>query len=323
MNTNGADFSAMRLMARVLTLYYEEGRLQSKIAADLGLSSAKVNRLIKQGREMGMVEISINSPFQRLFDLERALTQKWDLKNCLVVPTVTGNAQTTLNQVGKGAGRLLVEAIRDGDTIAISGGKALRAVIENMPAVQAIDVNVVPLTGGVQGHHFTDVNHVATTLAELLGGRATLIHAPLFSESPEERDLLMSVKSVQNVMQLAREADVALAGVGSVLGPNATYCQVHPMTDDALTKLVEKGVRGEFLGHLIEYDGKLSECELNSMLVGVPPTDAAKIPIRIGVASGREKADPIIAALNGRYINALVVDEEAAEAVLTSELDVV
>ena len=91
----------MRLMARVLTLYYEDDRLQSQIATELGLSSAKVNRLIKQGRELGMVEISVNSPFQRLFDLERELTQKWDLKNCFVVPTVTGNAQTTLNQVGK------------------------------------------------------------------------------------------------------------------------------------------------------------------------------------------------------------------------------
>jgi DNA-binding transcriptional regulator LsrR (DeoR family) len=323
MNTSGADFESMRLMARVLTLYYEEGRRQSQVAAELGLSSAKVNRLIKQGRELGMVKISINSPFQGLFDLERKLAQKWDLKNCRVVPAVTGNAQTTLNQVGKAAGMVLVDTIRDGDTIGISGGRALRAVIENMPAVKPIDVNVVPLTGGVQGHHYTDVNHAATTLADLLGGRATLIHAPLFSESPQERELLMSVKSVQGVMQLAREADVVLAGIGSVLGPNATYSQVHPMSDAALTKLVEQGVSGEFLGHLIERDGKLSECELNSMLVGVPPTDAAKIPIRIGVASGREKAEPIMAALNGRYINVLVVDEEAAEAVLTSELEVI
>ncbi|MHA1555177.1 MAG: sugar-binding transcriptional regulator [Alphaproteobacteria bacterium] len=323
MTTSGADFESLRLMARVLTLHYEEGRLQSQIATELGLSSAKVNRLIKQGRELGMVEITVNSPFQRLFDLERKLTQKWNLKTCLVVPTVTGNAETTLNQVGKAAGRVLAETIRDGDTIGISGGKALRAVIENMPGGKAIDVNVVPLTGGVQGHHFTDVNHVATTLANLLGGRATLIHAPLFSESPEERELLMSVKSVQSVMQLARNADVMLAGIGSVLGPNATYRQVHPMSDAALTKLVEEGVRGELLGHLIEGDGKLSECELNSMLVGVPPTDAAKIPIRIGVASGPEKADPIRAALNGQYINALVVDEEAAEAVLTAELETV
>lgn len=323
MNRSGADLESMQLMARVLTLYYEEDRLQSQIATELGLSSAKVNRLIKQGRELGMVEISVNSPFQRLFDLERELTQKWGLKNCFVVPAVTGNAQTTLNQVGKGAGRVLVETVRDGDTIGISGGKALRAVIENMPGAKAIDVNVVPLTGGVQGHHYTDVNHVAATLADLLGGRATLIHAPLFSESPGERKLLMSVKSVQSVMQLARGADVVLAGIGSVLGPNATYSQVHPMSDAALTKLVEMGVRGEFLGHLIEGDGKLSDCELNSMLVGVPPTDATKIPIRIGVASGPEKAEPIIAALNGRYINVLVVDEETAEAVLTSELEAV
>jgi len=40
-----ADFEGMRLMARVLTLHYEEGHLQSRIAMELGLSPAKVNRL--------------------------------------------------------------------------------------------------------------------------------------------------------------------------------------------------------------------------------------------------------------------------------------
>ena len=119
----------MRLMARVLTLHYEEGRLQSEVATELGLSSAKVNRLIKQGRELGLVKITINTPFQRLFELERRLTRRWNLKDCLVVPAVTGSAEATLNQVGRGAAQAAREALQDGDTIATSAGKAVRAMI--------------------------------------------------------------------------------------------------------------------------------------------------------------------------------------------------
>ena len=56
MNSGTPSPEQMRLIAQVLTLHFEEGRLQSDIAKALGLSSAKVNRLIKQGRELGMVQ---------------------------------------------------------------------------------------------------------------------------------------------------------------------------------------------------------------------------------------------------------------------------
>jgi len=185
-NTNGIDFESMRLIARVLTLHYEEGRLQSQIATELGLSSAKVNRLIKQGRELGMVKITINSPYQRLVELENRLTGKWKLQSALVTPTVSGNIETTLQQVGTAAANHLVENIRDGDIIAITGGKGVSALVDNMRKDCNFNVTVVPLTGCVQGKHYTDVNHVATKLAEKLGGKAMLIHAPLFAETEDE-----------------------------------------------------------------------------------------------------------------------------------------
>ena len=321
MSISGGDVESMRLMARVLTLYYEEGRRQSQVATELGLSSAKVNRLIKQGRELGMVEISVNSPFQRQFDLERKLTQKWDLKNCLVVPAVTGSAETTLNQVGKGAGRMLVGAIRDGDTIGISGGKALSALIENLNVDRSFDVKVVPMTGGVQGQHYTDVNHVATQLADKLGGRATLIHAPMHADTAEEKEFLISVRSVQDVMETVRNAAVAVMGIGSVTGVNSTYYEANSVPESERKRLFDLGVRGEFLGHLIDGDGRLSDSELNSRLVALPPHEAAKIPMTIGVASGAEKVEPIRAALNGGYINSLVLDERTAEAILEHEME--
>jgi DNA-binding transcriptional regulator LsrR (DeoR family) len=313
------DADSLRLIARVLTLHFVEEKLQSEVAAELGLSSAKVNRLIKRGRELGMVQITVNSPFQHLFELERDLTRRWSLKKCSVVATVTGNAETTLIQVGRAGGQLRVESIRDGDTIAISGGKAPAAVVASLSVDRAFDVNVAPITGGVQGQHYTDVNHIATRLAERLGGRATLIHAPLHADTADERDLLMSVRSVRSVMDVARQAAVAIVGIGSVVGPNATYYEAHPIPEDERRKLIEGGVRGEFLGHLIDGDGALARTDLNSRLVALAPQEAAGIQLRIGVASGPEKVAPITAALNGGYINALVVDDHTAEALLDNE----
>jgi DNA-binding transcriptional regulator LsrR (DeoR family) len=262
----------------------------------------------------------VDTPFRRLFELERRLTRRWDLKDCLVVPVVTGSAETTLNQVGKGAAQVLVETIRDGDTIATSAGKAVRAMIENLVVDRSFGVNVVPMTGGVQGQHYTDVNHIAAELADKLGGRATLIHAPLHADTAEERDLLMSVRSVRSVLDVAREASVAVVGIGSVLGPNATYYEAHPIAEAERATLIERGVRAEFLGFLIDGDGALANTDLNSRLVALLPAEAARIPVTIGIASGPEKVGPIVAVLNGGYIDVLVVDETTAAAVLDNEV---
>ncbi len=309
----------MRLIARVLSLHYEEERLQSEIAKELGLSTAKVNRLIKQGRELGMVQITIKSPLLRFFDLEREIAKRWNLKKCLVVPAVTGSASTTLNEVGKGAATLLQDAIRDGDTIAISGGKTLSVMIENMSVGTEYDVEVVPMTGGVQGQHYTDVNHIATELANKLSGRAKLIHAPLHADSADERDLVMSVKSVREVMDEARGANVAVVGIGAVVGADSTYYMAHPMSEAERQRLYQSGVRSEFLGHLIEQDGSVSGNSFNSRLVALLPQELAKIPVTMAIASGLEKVEPVAAALNGGYFNSLVTDEHTATALLKEE----
>src|SRR5690606_3575303 len=136
---------------------------------------------------------------------------------------------TTLRQVGRAAANQMLESLRDGDVIAITGGKAVSAVMENLAPERSFDVTVVPLTGGVQGKYYTDVNHLASRLAERLGGKSMLVHAPLFAESREQRDMLMQMGSVKEVFDLARKASVALTGIGSILTPGSSYYDLHPM----------------------------------------------------------------------------------------------
>lgn len=316
MNINGPDTDSLRLIARVLTLHFQEGLSQAEIAKSMKLSTAKVNRLIKQGRELGMVEFIIHSPFQRLFEIERKMKERWPYTDCLVVDAVTGNSELTLDLVGKAAATHLQGVLEKDDVVAISGGKALSAVADNLSAAKRMPCSVVPLTGGVQGQHYTDVNHLATRLADGLGGKANLVHAPLHADSKEERDMLMSVRAVRELMEFARGANVALLGIGSVAAEDATYYEAHPLSTEQRNSLYDQGVRAEFLGHLINGDGNLCESELNSRLVSLPLDLADKIPTRIGVASGSEKVEPICAALNGAHISTLVVDDQTAQDVL-------
>ena len=63
MSTTRAEWESVRLMTRVLTLYYEEGRNQAQVAAELGLSlltrgvpsgGDPVLRLLPDGAALGL-----------------------------------------------------------------------------------------------------------------------------------------------------------------------------------------------------------------------------------------------------------------------------
>jgi DNA-binding transcriptional regulator LsrR (DeoR family) len=310
------DFELIRQIYTVLILHFVDGIKQNDIATMLNLSPSKVSRLINQGRKLGMLKVAIESPFQHLVDLEKGLVDAAGLASAVVTPTVAGSPVTTLQQVGRAAANQLLETLRDGDIIAITGGKAVSAVVENLEPERKFDVTVVPLTGGVQGKYYTDVNHLATRLAERLGGSTMLLHAPLFSESREQRDMLMEMASVRQVMDLARKAAVALVGVGSVRTPGSSYYDLHPDADPDRNLLFRSGAVAEFLAHLIRENGAIADYPLNSRLVALEPRELAQCRRTIGVAAGVEKVLPIRAVLNGRFLSSLVVDEQTASAIL-------
>jgi DNA-binding transcriptional regulator LsrR (DeoR family) len=310
------DFELIRQIHAVLVLHFIEGLKQSEIAERLNLSTSKVNRLIAQGRREGMVRIDIESPFQALLELEAALTKATGLKSAVVTPSVAGSAETTLGRVGRAAASDLVSSLRDGDVIAITGGKAVSAIVQNIAAERPLDVTVVPLTGGVQGKYYTDVNHLASQLAERLGGKPLLMHAPLFAESRAQRDMLMEVASIREILDVARRATVALVGVGSIEPEGSSYYDLYPVPEADRKMLMGMGVVGEFLAHLTHIDGSIANYALNSRLVALPPRELSHCERVIGVAAGPQKVLPIQSVLNGGFLNSLVLDEDTALSVL-------
>jgi DNA-binding transcriptional regulator LsrR (DeoR family) len=310
------DHERLRRLHRVLVMHYAEGLSQAEIAKRTGLSHPTVNRLVKEGHERGYVQITIRSPHQSLFEIEKGLCDAAGLREAIVVPTVSDNDEVNLQIAGRSVAEFMLANLKDGDTICVSGGLGVSAVVKAMAPSRAYDVTVVPATGGVQGKHFIDVNHVAAQLAAKLKGRAYQIHAPIFAASPSERDVLMSLQSVEDVLAKARKARIALVGVGSVLSDRSTYYSLQSNGSGELPPLDRSGAVGELVAHLIGRDGLLCDYPLNERVVALTPDEIRAIPLTIGIAAGARKVAPMAGVLRGRYLDVLATDESTGTGVL-------
>jgi DNA-binding transcriptional regulator LsrR (DeoR family) len=310
-----------RVIHKVLSEYYCAEATQSEIARQLGISTSKVNRLLQSGRRQGMVQISLHAPYQHLFDLATRLEQTFQLITAEVVPCSTEDGRALLSSLGIiGAGYLL-EHLQDGDVIAIGGGTTIHAIVEAVQPSRTYKVDVVPAVGGVQGRATTDVNFLADRLAERLGGRSFHLHAPAFAESPKQRDELLNMGPIRDILNIARGARIALLGIGTVDPESSRFVQFTALSAEDMKQIaIHHGGIGEALAFIYDRSGKPCAQPYGERVVGLTIEELQSIPLRIGVAGSCAKATAILGALRGRYLHTLITDENAAQRVMELQI---
>ncbi|MEO8354503.1 MAG: sugar-binding transcriptional regulator [Chloroflexota bacterium] len=312
-----ASYETIRLINTVLTLYYVEELTQNEIAQRLGLSTAKVNRLLLQAREQGYVNISIRTPFQQLFELEDRLKAVFGLQDAIVIPSVAESSSSPLNALGAIAADFLLAHLRDGDVLGVGGGTAVSALMQAILPTRTYEIEVVPLMGAVQGEITNDVNYLATHLAEKLGARSYQLHAPAFVDTREHCETLRSMGPVKEILDIARRASIALVGVGTVDAEVSRFVQFTALSAVEMKNIADDcGGVGDINAFVYDIEGRPCAHEYAARVLGLNLAELKAIPFRIGVAATAAKALPLYGALRGGYLHALITDETAARGIL-------
>ena len=70
----------IRLIVKIAQLYYEQDMTQAQIARELGIYRTTISRLLKRGRDQGIVTIAINYDYNENLWLEQQVKQKFGQK---------------------------------------------------------------------------------------------------------------------------------------------------------------------------------------------------------------------------------------------------
>lgn len=301
------DPDEIEVMTRAAWHYYNDGLTQNQIADMLGLSRIKVSRLLERGRQTGLIELRIHSPYEGCLTLQQDLAATFGLQDARVVPEAEGLAVAP--RIGRAAASLLSQRLAPSDLLAIGWGEATTTTLRFLaPWLQQQDISFVSLTGGVSAYIGT---------AGIYGpqNNAHLIPTPLRVSSPELAAMLRVEPYVRHVLDMALTASMALVGVGSV-ARSASLVRYGYCSAAELELFTRMGAVGDLLGYFYDQDGQVLNLDLHARVVAVPPDELRRIPAIIAAAAGPEKVNSILGLLRGHLANILVTDESTARELL-------
>jgi DNA-binding transcriptional regulator LsrR (DeoR family) len=277
-----------------------------------------VSRLLDKARSKGIIEFRIRRPLSFDEGLARKLVGTFGLKSAHVVIMGQAGSNRILQQVGVGAAQVLRRLLSPEMILGLAWGTFIRSTVDAFELEEPIPgIRVVQLVGaGDSRINDYDGHALVQHMANLTGGEGIFLNAPILVNTEESAQALLASKTIHETIQLAREADVALLGIGSTDPRYSTFYHSGYFSMAELTKLQGDGAVGNVCGMHFTREGNLTSLDLQHRLITISHEDLFKINTRFGVAGGMGKVEPIYGALRGGFINVLVTDNFAAQEIL-------
>ncbi|MEZ5887926.1 MAG: sugar-binding transcriptional regulator [Paracoccaceae bacterium] len=302
--------------ARAGWLSYVAGMTQDQIAAELGVSRQRAQRLVSKAMAEGLVKVRLDHKIGRCLELEAGLIRRFGLQQARVAPDLGPGADPARATAGAAAALLESYLARpESQTIAFGTGRALSAMVAEIATQPNERHRIVSLIGNIAPDGSASFYDVIMRLADKLHAPHYPMPVPLISETPEERAMFHALRPVQTVATLAQEADVVFVGIGQ-MGEDAPLYKDGFVTRAQLADMRAKGAAGEIVGGVYDRAGRYIETPISALVGGVR-VEPGRIGPVIGVAAGPTKVSAICAALTGRIVNCLVTDEPTASALLS------
>jgi len=304
-------------LVKAARMYFLDGCSQQEIAAALGTSRSNVSRMLTAARDQGIVEIRIVDGAQRLDNVEAELKQRFGLHDCQVAAHSPGS--TPSQTVAKLSSQWLLDSIQDGQRLALSWGTALQAMVWAVTAGRQYDLEVVQLVGGLSSVDAEVTGQeLVRELATRLGARYRYLHAPALVANHAAVEAFLSERSVSSALDAAKSADIAFVGVGTY-GDSSSAAIIDAMTLSAADRaeLDSMSPAGDICARYFDINGvPVASDVVHDHVIAVDLDDLRRVPMVVGVTSGRVKAPGLVGALRGGHLDVLICDEAAARAAL-------
>ncbi|SEA72387.1 sugar-binding transcriptional regulator [Rubrimonas cliftonensis] len=312
--TDAAGEAADERRARAAHLYFVLGLTQQAVAERMGLNRMKVNRLLAEARERGVVRIQITARNARRLVLEGCLAERFGLSFVAVTPAETAPGAQLSEIVGRYAAQAVQPLLAQARTVAIGWGVTLKALAAATEPAPVPGGAVAPLLGSLSKRSTIDRFEASGILAERLDAECFHMPAPVICDSARSREMIHGQSIVKEVLARAAAADIALMSCGG--RRSSTLRAMGFVSEAEMAELSAAGAVGNFLGYFYDGEGRIVDHPINSRVVGLHPDAARRLKVRVMVSGGPDKAAMLGVLLAHGWCTGLVTDEVTATALL-------
>lgn len=301
--------------ARAGWLYYVGGMTQDQIAAELGISRQRAQRLVSRAMAEGLIQVRLNHRIGACLELEASLRDRFGLDRVRVAPGLGAGADP-VRAIAPAAAAELERFLRMTEplVVALGTGRALRGMVDAMVEIDAPQHRLVSLIGNIAPDGSASFFDVVMRIADKVRAPHYPMPVPVISPTPEENAAFHALAPVRKVVALAEAADVVFVGVGQ-MSNDAPLLADGFVSRAELDEMQMAGASGEVAGWVFDSDGRYLDLGTNRRTGGVRVAPGLSRP-SIGIAAGASKVPAILAAMKSRIINGLVTDEPTARVLL-------
>lgn len=299
------------LAARAAWLHFAGGKTQGEVAEVLGLPSTKTHRLIARASRDGLIRVFVEGPIAGCIALEEKLKSAYGLAECEVVPNIDEGA-LPLRTLGMAGARYIRNVIEAGkyDLIGVGHGRTLTAAIDLLPSMASKGIRFVSLLGGLTRRFAASPFDVIHRLAERTGAEAYIMPVPFFANTVKDKETLKTQFGVSDVVKLAREAQLYVAGIGEV-DPRSFLATGSMVDENDIAGIKSSGACAEILGQFFLAEGSHMQSNLSDRALAPSIGDLKEHKI-VALAGGTSKTQAIRAILKSGLLFGLITDEATA-----------
>lgn len=301
------DDETTRLITQVAHLYYDEDIPKAQIARRLDRSRFQIARLLRRGRDEGIITIEIRPGAAYLRQLSHELTQHLALSACIVAPS-GDSEEATRDRIAKVTADAVISILHPGESLGFSWGRTMLSVSHHLHHLPSSEV--VQLTGTVGEDLSQSPLEILRGLSDTGAVTARPIFAPLFAGSPQSAQVLRTDPAIATVLARYTDLSIAIMSIGS-WKPSITQLRDY-LSDSEIAHLDAASAQAEMLGIFTDTHGHVIDSPLNARRIAATPADLLAIPHVIAAASGTAKTAAILAIARSGLITTLVTDDQTA-----------
>ena len=292
-------------IAKIAWYYYIDNLTQQQISDRLGIPRLRVIRLLERARETGIVQFKIRDENEHV-SMENRITRFFGLKDTHIV--TAGSSENGSEVIAQAAARYISSRLPEDGFINMGYGDTSSRILNYLADNTGQRISVVSLTGGVN-------HYLPNTKSNIFTAKLYLTPAPFVMSSPEMVKAIYNEPDVREIASMVPLSAMSVVGIGGT-DENATVIRRGIFSQQDLLRLSMQGAVGDVLCHFYDINGKPILSEIEDRLISTPLETLAKQENVIGVAAGANKVNAIIGALNGKFLNILITDDETAASII-------